>query len=112
MTQLKFKKNKLPTDYKERLRYLYRVQELLRLHHNEVGKNFKTDSKIKKEQFRDFQRRWFMIRSSLICTEMGKCMRNLPKDFNPENYDDDDWENPYKVGKTDKTIIANLDDIE
>jgi len=109
--QVRFKNDKLPEVHEERIRYLYRFQEVLRLVHNKKGKDFR-EGKISEEEFRNFQADWFKKRNTLISREICKCRENLPQDFNKINYDNDKWINPYKAGKKDTTIIVHIDDIE
>lgn len=111
---MKFKKGILPTKYEDRLKYLYRLQELLRLYHNKKGKDFR-DDKIDKKNFRHFQRTWFDKRNLLICKEINNCRKYIPE-FEEEKDLPIDKQGKigalYKLAKTDKNIVANIVDIE
>ena len=73
---MKFKEGILPRLYKDRIEYLYRFQELLRLYHNKKGKDF-SDGKIEEKEFRNFQSNWFNPRNNLICVELNKCKEHF-----------------------------------
>jgi len=87
---LKFKKDALPEKLSDRIEYLYRFQECLRVYHNVKAKELK-DGKITKKQFKDFQSNWFIPRDDLICAEILICR---------------------KVFKNDTAIDIDIDDIE
>ena len=59
--------------------YLYRLQELLRLKHNEKGKEF-SDKKITKKQWLKYSNDDFDPKSSLISSEICKYRELLKKD--------------------------------
>ena len=58
---------------KEKLSYLYRTQELLRLEHNEKGKDFR-DGKITKKVFRDYQSKDFEPRLEKVLSKRNKIL--------------------------------------
>jgi len=76
--EMKFKEGSLPYLYKDRIEYLYRFQELLRLYHNKKGLDFR-DGKITEEEFRNFQSTWFNPRNNLVCAEINKCKEHFKK---------------------------------
>lgn len=49
--------------------YVYIVQELLRLRHNEEGAKFR-EGKISKEQWEDFKSDWFELRSDAVSEDI------------------------------------------
>lgn len=87
---MEFEKEKLPEDDAKKLKYLYRMQEKLRLLHNSYGANYRSGT-ITEDEFHDFQRLWFEPRSMLICKAINGCKGKLSKD---------------------KNIICDLDDIK
>ena len=58
---------------KEKLSYLYRTQELLRLEHNEKGKEFR-DGKMTEKVFRDYQSKDFEPRLKKVLFERNKIL--------------------------------------
>jgi len=90
MTIVQFKTGKLPENMADRLQYLYRLQDVLREHHNLYGQMYK-DEEITLDEFRLFQTTWFEPRNMLIADEMNKCKVELQKDT---------------------TIVCDIDDIE
>ena len=76
---MKFKQGVLPTDLSERIKYLYRFQELLRIYHNTKAQELK-DGKIKESTFRRFQRNWFEPRNFLLCKEINNCKELFKED--------------------------------
>ncbi len=79
MKIIQFKAGKLPEDMAERLQYLYRLQEKLKLAHNIQGERYR-NSEITLEEFRLYQDSWFEPRSILLSTEMNKCKVSLQED--------------------------------
>jgi len=73
---VKFKEGTLPPLYKNRIEYLYKFQELLRLYHNKKGEDFR-DGKITEKEFKDFQSNWFNPRNNLLCLEINKCKKHF-----------------------------------
>ena len=71
-----FKEGNLPRLYKDRIEYLYRFQELLRLYHNKKGQEFR-DGKITEKEFKEFQSNWFDPRNNLLCAEINKCKQHF-----------------------------------
>lgn len=74
-----FKPGVLPADYAERTKYLYRMQELLRLEHNDKGQQYK-DGKITLEQWDNYRNLQFTPKSDLIINEILKCRQSFKKD--------------------------------
>ena len=74
-----FKVGKLPVNAADRIKYLYRLQEKLRLYHNLYGKKYR-DGIITLEELRQFQDTWFAPRSMLICESINECKQMLSKD--------------------------------
>jgi len=64
---------------KDRYCYLYRLQELLKLEHNEKGTQFR-DNKITKVEWEEYKLNDFDIKSALISTEICKYREILKKD--------------------------------
>ena len=112
---MKFKTGKLPQDNEEKLRYLYRFQELLRLFHNQKGKEFR-EGKITEHTFRKFQRGWFEKRNFLLCKEIDKCKDKIPEIVAERKIPP--WERTknacakYEASEHDKTIVIDITDIE
>lgn len=98
---MKFKKDSLPTNIKDRLKYLYRFQETLRLFHNVQGKKFR-DGKMTETEFRRFQKEWFGNRNQLICTEIHRCMARISEVEREQ----------CKLARKDKGIDIDISDIE
>ena len=112
---MKFKTGKLAPDFKVRIKYLYRFQEMLRLYHNQKGKEFR-EGKITEKAFRNFQNGWFNRRNLLICQEINKCKDHIPeivaeRKIPPLERTINACEK-YEVAKDDKKIIINITDIE
>ena len=84
------KTTKLPKNTSDRLKYLYRLQEKLRLFHNKKGEQCRNGDMSMKE-FRIFQNMWFEPRNILICTLINECKKILAND---------------------DTVICNISDIE
>lgn len=59
------------TTYQDKLKYLFRTKELLRLEHNARGKNFR-DGKITEAEFRDYQLADFEPRLKNVLQEINK----------------------------------------
>ncbi len=111
---MKFKKDALPIDPKERLKYLYRFQEMLRLFHNEKGKDFHT-GKMTEKAFRDFQHEWVRNRKLLICAEINKCKELIPEIVAEKTLALEERGKTlaiYKLAKDDEKILINITDIE
>jgi len=73
---------KYPVDVKsnnDRYTYLYRLQELLKLEHNEKGTQFR-NAEITKEQWKEYQLNDFDPKSDLISTEICKYRKSLKED--------------------------------
>lgn len=90
MVNVEFKMGKLPKDEVDKLKYLYRLKEILRLYHNEQSKNYK-DGKITLAAFRKFQKTWFKPRNFLVCETINNCKNAMVEDT---------------------SIICSIDDIE
>lgn len=73
---VKFKEGRLPLLMKDRIEYLFRYNEILKLYHNKIGQKYK-DGKITLTEFREFQNEWFEPRFQLISTEINKCKSNF-----------------------------------
>jgi hypothetical protein len=58
---------------KERLKYLYRVQELLRLEHNAKGKDFR-DGNITEKEFKHYQKHDFELRLNNVLHERNNIL--------------------------------------
>ena len=111
---MKFKSGTLPRYYKDRIKYLYRFQELLRLFHNQKGKDFR-DGKITEEEFRTFQEGWFKKRNLLICRELNKCKQSMQEFKAIKKLSLDErcsTDAPYKEAQKDSTIHIEITDIE
>ena len=110
---MNFKNGILPISYEDRLRYLYRLQELLRLEHNRKGQEYR-DGKIDMKNFRHFQNNWFEERSLLICKEINKCRENI-LDFKEAKLVSSEEHGKvgmlYKLSSKDKTILASIEDM-
>ena len=78
MVIVKFKSGKLPTNIADRLKYLYRLQEKLRVYHNAYGKKYR-DGIITLEELREFQITWFDPRNLLLCRKINGCKDSLTK---------------------------------
>lgn len=87
---LEIKSDKLPTDNAKKLEYLYRLQEKLRLVHNEYGEKYRNEE-ITEEEFRTFQRTWFEPRSLLLCSSINECKSTVA---------------------TDTSVVCSIEDIE
>jgi len=61
------------TTDQDKLKYLYRVEELLRLEHNERGKEFR-DGKVNEKDFRDYQRNDFEPRNQVVHFEINNIL--------------------------------------
>lgn len=111
---MKFKTGKLPQDDKERLKYLYKFQEMLRLFHNQKGQEFE-DGKITEREFRSFQNGWFDKRNLLICQEINKCTNKIPEfiaDKKIPPLEKTDIRKEYREARKDISIIIDITDIE
>jgi len=75
---MRFKTDSLPKTPETKLKYLYRLQEKLRIFHNEKARQLK-NGKITEEEFRKFQKGWFKKRNNLVVGEIIKCKTNLTK---------------------------------
>jgi len=84
---MKFKKDSLPEDTKDRIEYLYKFQEALRLFHNEKAKDFKA-GRMTKAKFRRFQDEWFNPRNSLLCAKINECKERLKQSEVEVNIED------------------------
>jgi len=88
---LKFKKDTLPTEPKERLAHLYRLQELLKLYYNKKGTDYRT-GKITNAEWRSFSDNWYFPRSELICDTINACKNAMRLDttieVNPDIIED------------------------
>lgn len=73
---MKFKAGTLPHLYKDRVEYLYRFQEVLRLFHNKKARDYR-DGKITLMQFRILQEGWFEPRNHFLCIELNKCKKHF-----------------------------------
>lgn len=85
---MKFKKDSLPSDTKQCIAYLYRLNRLLIDFHNEKGKEYK-DGKITLTKFRGLQENWFDPRFKLIAKEICRCKNILSNDDTIEVNADD-----------------------
>lgn len=114
---IKFKEDKLPENHEDRFKYLYRLQEKLRLFHNIKGKQTKT-GEITIEQFRKFQHGWFKKRNVLICKEINKCLTELTEEEKEKLLELDEVTKSYgkpkdkEKYKKDDTVKTNIEDIE
>jgi len=114
---LKFKEGKLPKTPQAKLKYLYRLQELLRLYHNKKGEDVKK-KKISLEEFRKFQQGWFKNRNSLICGKILECKNSLTESQKESLLEYDEEAKAYGAVKDkdkfkkDKKVQINIDDIE
>ena len=67
---------KIPTTIttdQDKLKYLYRTVELLRLEHNERGKDFR-DGKMSEKDFRDYQKYDFEPRNQIVFFEINNIL--------------------------------------
>lgn len=111
---MKFKEGTLPVDPKEKLKYLYRFQEMLILFHNLKGKDFR-NGKMTEKQFRNFQKGWVRNRKLLICAEINKCKEEIPEIVAEKKLSIEERGKTielYKLSKNDKKIHVNITDIE
>lgn len=111
---MKFKENSLPVNLKDRLKYLYRFQEMLRLFHNVKGTAFR-NGKMSEVEFRQFQKGWFGERNQLLCQEINKCKAAIPEiveDYKLAVEKQKDVIDTYKAAKHDEKIHVNITDIE
>ena len=60
----------------QKVAYLYRTQEKLRLAHNEKGKDFR-DGKISKAEWQEFLENWFNPKSNKISEHLGELKETL-----------------------------------
>lgn len=86
---MKFKEGALPEDLLERLKYLYRLKEGLRLLHNKKAKELELS------KFREFQEKWFIPRDNLLANEIPSCIAKLKKQYGE-----------------DSKIVVDIEDIE
>ena len=111
---MRFKKGALPIDLKERLKYLFRFQEMLRLFHNKKSRQFH-DKKMTEDDFRRFQKGWCKKRELLLCQEINKCkdtISELAVDNKLPIEEQKDIILIYKAAKNDKKIYIDITDIE
>ena len=111
---MRFKKDTLPTDAEERLKYLYKYQETLRIFHNKIGERY-LGNKISKIKFSQFQKEWFRKRNHLLSIEINKCKSQIPEiELSKELTTDERCGimQKYKAAKDDKKIIVNIKDME
>jgi len=78
---MKINENILPENEKDKIAYLYRLQEKLRLYHNIKAQDY-ADGEITLEEFRTFQKEWFEPRNYFICELLNECKENLKNDNN------------------------------
>lgn len=76
---MKFKDGALPEKITDRIKYLYRFQELLRLYHNTKSAELR-DGKITEKTFRNFQSNWFNPRNNLLCAKINECKQFFKED--------------------------------
>lgn len=76
---VEFKTGKLPTNKVEKIKYLYRLQEKLRLRHNMEAAKYKA-GQITLAEFRVFQNTWYEPRSMLISDAICKNKSELQND--------------------------------
>ncbi len=114
---MRFKIDSLPKTPEAKLKYLYRLQEKLRLFHNEKAKQFKNGD-ITEKEFRKFQQGWFKKRNSLISGKIVECKKSLTEsqkkqlleyDKDTESYGAVKKKEEYKSNKNTK---VNIEDIE
>jgi len=69
----------------DKLRFLYRAVELLRLEHNEEGRKCR-EGEISESQFREYQKNSFEPRNQALFFEINKLKEKLDlvKNYNPE----------------------------
>lgn len=109
---LRFKKGILPKNNEERLRYLYKFQEQLRLFHNKKAKELSL------KEFRKFQQGWFRQYNNLIVGKILECKKNLNSNEKKKLLDFDNVTKEYgaiknkEQYKKDESIEINLEDIE
>jgi len=115
--KVRFKKEKLPKTSAARLKYLYRLQEQLRLFHNKKAKQVK-DKEITLDEFRKFQKGWFAKRNNLICGKILECKANLTDSQKKSLLEYDKDTDSYgavkdkEKFKKDKDIKIDIEDIE
>lgn len=115
--KIKFKDGKLPKTSAARLKYLYRLQEQLRVFHNEKAKQIK-DGKITLDEFRKFQKGWFAKRNNLICGKILECKQNLTNSEKKSLLEYDEESKSYgsvkekERFKKDKSVKIDIEDIE
>ncbi len=61
---------------KDKLKYLYRMVELLRLEHNEKGKGFR-EGKMTEKDFMDYQKNDFELRNQKLFSEINQLKEKL-----------------------------------
>lgn len=109
---IRLKESLLPLDNEERLKYLFRLQELLRLLHNKKGQQY-NDKKITEYQWKRFTQ-WFQKRNLIISKAINKCTKNIKSIQDYFNLTDEEQEkadNPifvYKLHKKNKDININI----
>ena len=103
-------------DKEKRFKYLYRLQEKLRLYHNLKGTQAR-NGVITMEEFRYFQNGWIKDRNKLICKHINKCKDSLTEEEKEKLLDkthEDSWsgvKDKEKYKKNNNTI-ADISDIE
>jgi|APSaa5957512535_1039671.scaffolds.fasta_scaffold28984_3 hypothetical protein len=89
----------------EKLKFLYRVSEKLRLEHNNKGKDFK-DGVITKVEFNTYIKNNFLVKQKIVLREI-----NLIKDaldfFNPDKRDE--IQTLKEVGKKANNLDKDID---
>jgi len=117
-----FKIGILPSDPEDRIKYLYRLEELLKIYFNKKGQEYK-EGKLDAGQFRYFKDKWFYPRSIAINKEINRCRKNIKafQDYyklseeQQKEIEDDLEKNPlrkYKLAKKDTTIEVTSDCFE
>ena len=73
------------TANEDKLKYLYRVVELLRLEHNEEGRKCR-EGEISESQFREYQKNSWEPRNQALFFEINKLKEKLDlvRNYNPE----------------------------
>jgi len=64
---------------KDKMAYLYRMQELIRLEHNEKGKDYR-EKKISREEFDDYCNDNHMKKQRIIADEILKIRKEMKND--------------------------------
>lgn len=107
---VQFKEGKLPKNSEDRLKYLYKFQETLRIYHNNKASQTK-EGELTLKEFRKFQQGWFNERNQLICVEIAKCKSQLTEKEKESLLQDGSIKNK-ELYKKDKNIKIDINDIE